>query len=961
MSQKTKPVKVPELTPLLKQFVQIKEEHPDHVLFFRCGDFYEMFFDDAITCNEVLGITLTSRGTDTEGKPVPLAGIPYHSVEPYLAKMIRAGYRVAICEQTENPKNVKGIVRREVVRVVTPGTVLEDNLLTDKSNNYLAAVVAKSVSRETELVELGLAVTDFSTGEFLICEFKGGHAYQQCATELTRLMPSEVIIPSDQKQFFEEIDLFRTLSLDFNPGSDMRRDNNVPIATVDPASVTPFAARQMLLEQFGVRDLNGFGAENCVLGVQAAAAVLQFLKETQRVQITHVNQLRVHYPESYMTLDATTQRSLELVMNLTDATRRHTLFEVLDKTSTAMGGRMLRQWILQPLRDTARINARLDVVESLKDNKEIREAVIDQFKGIADLERIISRAACKTANGRDILALRNSLSRIEPVKQCLQKLAVVAAHKKNYHNNDGENNNKFHENGSPIENGNAQGVNQAEVETSASEIIEQLQGRLNPSENLLAQLDAALVDNPPVSIREGGLIKPGYHSELDELRLLTTDSKSWIAALRQREADRSGITNLKVGYNRVFGYYLEVSQGQKDKVPAEWIRKQTLANAERYVTPELKEKEEVILHADERANELEFNLFEDMREHVCREAKTIQENARILAEVDCLVSLAQVAQTRRYVRPRMVEGGGSNADRKIYIRDGRHPVLESLKNDFPFVPNDTLLTNDSDQILLITGPNMAGKSTYIRQVALIVLMAHMGGFVPATEAEIATVDRIFTRVGAMDQLAKGQSTFLVEMSETANILNNATDHSLVILDEIGRGTSTYDGLSIAWSVVEYLHNTPGRKPKTLFATHYHELAELEGPLPRVKNYNVAVHEEEDQVAFLYRILRGHTDHSYGIYAAQVAGLPRQAVDRAKRILSDLEKGNAVHVNVGGVAGGHTPANDVPVKIEEKTVQLTFFDAQDHPALEKLRKCDINSLTPLQALSLLAELKQDTKG
>lgn len=953
MNVKAKSVKVPELTPLLKQFVQIKEEHPDHILFFRCGDFYEMFFSDAVTCNEVLGITLTSRGTDTEGKPVPLAGIPYHSVEPYLAKMIRAGYRVAICEQTENPKNVKGIVRREVVRVVTPGTVLEDNLLVDKSNNYLAAVVANRIDDEGTL-ELGLAVTDFSTGEFLICEFKGKEAFNNCSTELTRLMPSEVIISSDQKQFFADKNLFQTLSLDFNPGSEMRRDNNVPLATVDPSAVTPFAARQSLLDQFGVRDLNGFGAENCVLGVQAAAAILYFLRETQKIQLTHVNQLRVHHPESFMTLDATTQRSLELVMNLTDATRRHTLFEVLDKTSTSMGGRMLRQWILQPLRDTVKINERLDTVDAFVKSREIREAIIDQLKGIADLERIISRAACKTANGRDILALRNSLSRIEPVKQCLKQLAfaVIAAatHHHNNHNDGHSQENVFHSINTPESNG-----------SSLSALIEQLERRLNPSENLLLQLDAALVDTPPVSVREGGIIKQGYNAELDDLRLLTTDSKSWIAALRQREADRSGITNLKVGFNRVFGYYLEVSQGQKDKVPPEWIRKQTLSNAERYVTPELKEKEEVILHADERANELEFNLFEEMREHVCREGKVIQENARILAGIDCLVSLAQVAQTRRYVRPRMVHGGDDNPERKLMIRDGRHPVLESLKNDFPFVPNDTLMTNDSDQVLLITGPNMAGKSTYIRQVALIVLMAHMGGFVPATEAEIAVVDRIFTRVGAMDQLAKGQSTFLVEMSETANILNNATDHSLVILDEIGRGTSTYDGLSIAWSVVEYLHNTAGRKPKTLFATHYHELAELEGPLPRVKNYNVAVHEEEDQVAFLYRILRGHTDHSYGIYAAQVAGLPRTAVDRAKRILADLEKGNAVHVNVGGIAGEHNLANDVPVKIEEKTVQLTFFDAQDHPALEKLRKCDINSLTPLQALSLLAELKMDAKG
>jgi len=481
-------------------------------------------------------------------------------------------------------------------------------------------------------------------------------------------------------------------------------------------------------------------------------------------------------------------------------------------------------------------------------------------------------------------------------------------------------------------------------------LLSQLLNEIDPLETLTQALVLALGDSPPVSVREGGMIQAGYSAELDELRTLATDSKSWIAALRQREADASGIPNLKIGFNRVFGYYLEVSNSHAEKVPANWVRKQTLAGGERFVTPELKQKEEIILHADEKSRELEFELFDKLRDEVCAAARQIQATARGLASLDALLSLARTACARRYVKPQMLEETGSG---ELTIREGRHPVLESIKGDSPFVPNDTRLNNDSEQILLITGPNMAGKSTFIRQVALITLMAHIGSFVPAAEAKMCAVDRIFTRVGAMDHLAKGQSTFLVEMSETANILNNATDSSLVILDEIGRGTSTYDGLSIAWSVVEYLHNTPRRRPKTLFATHYHELAGLEGVLARVRNYNVAVHEEEDKIAFLYRILRGHTDHSYGIYAAQVAGLPRSAVDRARRILSDLENGNAIHVQPSGAAKG-----TAPIQIEERTVQLTLFDASDHPVLERLRKTDINSLTPLQALSLIAELKHE---
>lgn len=956
-----------ELTPLMRQYWEIKAQHPDHILFFRCGDFYEMFFDDAKVCAAALGITLTSRGTDADGAPVPLAGIPYHSVENYLARMIRAGHRVAICEQTENPKHAKGVVRREVVRVVTPGTVLEENLLSDKANNYLVALVRhESVAQGTKGAggndsTIGMSALDFSTGEFCLMEFSGRDALAACSAEFARLAPSEVIVPQDQRNWFVQEGLLGAAVLETMASQNCElRAQNLSIAGIDPTHASSFASRQALLRHFGVRDLHGFGAENHVAGTRAAGAILQYLTETQRTPLVHVNELSVYYPGSRMTLDATTQRSLELVANLTDATRRHTLLEVLDRTATAMGGRLLRNWIVQPLRRKDEINQRLDGVELFTKSASLRSRALESLKTIADLERIVSRASCKTANARDLLALRQSLEQVPRLRELLT--AAVSVSQSSKHGEDEQTNGSNDQNGTrkgqaeePSNRTSVEGLpaRASEPCSAGSEkaILLHLTRHLDPLDSLTGELGKAIVDQPPLSVREGGMIASGYDPNLDELRLLSSDSKTWIAALRQREADRTGISNLKVGFNRVFGYYLEVSHSQQGKVPEDWIRKQTLAGAERYITPELKQKEEVILHAEERSHELEFEIFERLREQVCGAAREIQKIARAVAQVDALQSLAQVAVAQAYVRPAIGEPEENCPAGDIYIKDGRHPVLETLRLDPPFVPNDTLLSNETDQVLLITGPNMAGKSTYIRQVALITLMAHVGSFVPAREASICPVDRIFTRVGAMDQLAKGQSTFLVEMSETANILNNATDQSLVILDEIGRGTSTYDGLSIAWAVLEYLHNTRSRRPKTLFATHYHELAELEGVLPRVKNYNVAVHEEDGRVAFLYRIVRGHTDHSYGIYAAQVAGLPKSAVERAKRILADLEGGNAIHVH------GGSDKDREPLKIEERTVQLTLFDSPEHPVVGKLRKLDPESMTPLEALSKLAELKK----
>jgi len=896
-------------TPLLRQYHRIKAQHPDHVLFFRCGDFYEMFYDDAKIAARVLGIALTSRGTDAHGQPVPLAGVPYHAVEPYLAKMIRAGYKVAICEQMENPKHAKGVVRREVVRVITPGTVVEENILDNKANNYLAAIFASGEA-------FGLAVLEFSTGDFSIAEFHGKDAAKRLINEVARLDPAEIVLLRDQRDQLEELFGWRRDSaelpiqlaaesdqVDSNDRGRGRADKVPAIAVVD-GQLHAARARELLCRQLGVRDLTGFGAEAMDLALCAAQAILAYLEQTQSAQLAHITSLRTYDPGQFMTLDTTTQRSLELVANLSDATRRNTLLDVLDRTVTAMGGRLLRSWLLKPLRVRETIEQRLDAVQEFVEHYTLRQHLAEALRSIADLERIVARAVCKASNPRDLVALRQSLEAVPKIKALL-------------------------------------------AETVSGALLRELAEQLNPLPELVAQL-RAIVENPPVTVREGGIIADGFDPRLDELRSVARDSKSWIAAMRQAEIERTGIPNLKIGYNKVFGYYIEVTNSYLDRVPPSYIRKQTLVGAERFITPELKEKEEIILHAEERIQELEFEIFEQLREAVCRQAKEIQQTAAAVATLDALLSLAQVAVAEHYARPKIVP---NDEHAVLSIIEGRHPVLEVLDLGQPFVPNDVLLDHKENQILLITGPNMAGKSTFIRQVALIALMAHVGSFVPARQATIPLLDRIFTRVGAMDQIARGQSTFLVEMSETANILNNATNESLVILDEIGRGTSTYDGLSIAWAVVEFLHNTKGRQPLTLFATHYHELTSLEEALPRVKNYNVAVLEEEDRVAFLYKIVRGATDRSYGIYAAQVAGLPRAAIRRAKEILRNLEEGTDIRVRGGATGRSHSA----------ETVQLTFFDLLEDPLVQRLREIDVNKLTPLDALALLAELSQLAKS
>lgn len=894
---------IEQATPLLNQYNRIKAQYREYILMFRLGDFYEMFNEDAKIASQVLDIALTKKSIG-KNKTVPLAGIPYHAVESYLARLIKAGYKVAICEQVEDPKLARGLVKREVVRIVTPGTVLEPALLEEKNHNFLVAI-HKVRNR------WGLAAADLSTGDFMLTELGGSSVgtenagEQDLLTELTRLQPAELLV--SEELLFETDRVIAQL------------DEKITTTHLDSNYFHFPEARDKLLRHFGVASFAGFGIdseEKYRAGISAAGALIAYLEETQKGIIPHITSLRVYALTEYMTLDLSTQRGLELLRNLERGSKEGTLLWVLDRTLTAMGGRLLRQWISQPLRDRRAIQSRLEAVREFYQNSTMRSQIKDALKGINDLERIIGRVSLKVANARDLLALGNSLARIAKIIPVLQNCT--------------------------------------------SSLLTSILQQLNPLADLRQRLENTLVDDPPLTLREGGLIRNGVDPQLDELRNIMKDSRAFINKLQLKEKRRTGCQNLKIGYNKVFGYYIEITKANLRqpgvRIPDDYIRKQTLVNAERFITPELKEKEEIILNAEEKSKELEFQLFEALRQEVAGYSREIQTQARLLAQLDCLISLAEVAIRNDYCEPEITDGD------EIHIEDGRHPVLELMNLDTPFVPNSTHLDNRENQILIITGPNMAGKSTYIRQVALITLMAHIGSFVPARKAKICVVDRIFTRVGAMDYLAKGQSTFLVEMNETANILHNATSRSLVILDEIGRGTSTYDGLSIAWAVIEYLHNSPHCRPKTLFATHYHEVTELEEYLPRVKNYNVAVLEESDRIVFLYKIVRGSTDRSYGIYAARLAGLPPETIDRAREILQSLEDERSIDVR------GPTPRHlKKQRKKESRTIQLSLFDKLAsppqpplHPIIKKLRDLDINHLTPLQALHTLQQLIEEAK-
>jgi DNA mismatch repair protein MutS len=868
---------------MLDQYMSFKAQHQDAILLFRMGDFYEMFYDDAKVASEVLGLTLTSR-PHGKAADVPLAGFPHHALDTYLTKLIRAGYKVAICEQVEDPKKAKKLVKRDVVEIVTPGTALVDDYLETKRNNYLAGVYLKGGV-------VGLAWCDLSTGEFVVGEFSPDEFVDQ----ILNLSPSELLVSDAQVELIRE---------------RLGARAQFALTARDEWMFVREFAYEILTHHFGTTSLKGFGCEDLDAGVCAAGVVLHYLKENQKSGLEHITGLSRYSSRQYLGLDATTVRNLELIQSMAYGNRRATLLSVLDRTRTPMGGRLLVNWILRPLRDVDQIRRRLDAVEELLQKGSVREELRALLGKAGDLERLTSKITTGRCNARDLKALAATLKLIPRIRKLLMEL-------------------------------------------EAAELVAIREG-LEPLTALVKEIDEALVDDPPLLVTEGGLIREGYNPELDELRRILRSGRDWIARLQATERERTGISSLRVGYNKVFGYYIEVTKPNLSKVPPDYIRKQTLVNAERFVTPELKEYEEKVLGAEERIAELEYELFDRLRRQAASHAALILEDGRLLARLDCLVSFAQVAHENDYTRPEVNEG------EEIVIEDGRHPVVERLlPPGEPFVPNDTRLSNSEHQILIITGPNMAGKSTYLRQVALIVLMAQAGSFVPARRARIGVVDKIFTRVGASDNLAGGESTFLTEMNETANILHNATPRSLIILDEIGRGTSTFDGLSIAWAVVEYLHNTESVAAKTLFATHYHELTELARVLPRVKNYNVLVKEWGDHVVFLRKIVEGASDRSYGIQVARLAGLPSPIIERAKEVLQNLEAEELGPGSVPKLAlrGQYRRDRARPLR----AVQTDLFEEEARRLREELSKIDVNNLTPLQALLKLAELREVING
>ncbi|MDD4179716.1 MAG: DNA mismatch repair protein MutS [Candidatus Margulisbacteria bacterium] len=813
-----------DLTPMARQYQEIKNLHKDKILFFRLGDFYEMFYDDAELASRELDLTLTGRGKDENR--MPMCGIPYHAAEGYISKLIEKGYKVAICEQVENPKLAKGLVKRDIIRIITPGTVLESSMLSDKTNNYLMAI-------NHDKGKFGLAFIDATTGEFKLSDFD---SIEALVDEIKRVGPAEIIV----SDMFPRVDGLIDPRLRSGQGG-------LVVGTKFKDIYDNDTAIEKLLEHFQVKSLESFGLSGKEVSLGAAAAILDYLKETQKTTLGHINAIKLYYTDDFMFIDAVTRRNLELTQTARDKSFKGSLLWVLDKTRTSMGSRLLRQWILQPLLDVKQIELRLDAVEELFGNAMLRSELGEGLKQVFDIERLTGKVATQSANARDLVALKESLKQLPKIRismkacqaELLGQLFINSPH---------------------LSVGN---YDYTEWEKEITDIISK-----------------AIVEEPPFVIKEGGLIKHGYNAELDELKKATSGGKQWIAELEAAERKRSGIKSLKIGFTKVFGYYIEVTNSNLQEVPPDYIRKQTLVNAERFITPELKEKESLILNADERMKELEYEILVEVRKQVAAYTKQLQSVAATIAQTDVLLSLAEVAVENHYCRPSIRVTRNA-----IRVIGGRHPVVEKTLGEFQFVPNDVEL-DEEQSFLLITGPNMGGKSTYMRQVALIVLMAQIGSFVPAKTAELCLVDRIFTRIGAMDDIYSGQSTFMVEMTETANILNNATEKSLIILDEIGRGTATFDGMSIAAAVAEFIHNK--LNAKTLFATHYHEITQLADKHPGMKNVNVLVKESGDQITFLHKVVDGPADRSYGIQVAKLAGLPPEVVKRAKEVYNTLE-------------------------------------------------------------------------
>jgi len=864
-----------KLTPMMEQYMSIKEEYQDFILFFRLGDFYEMFFDDAITASRVLDITLTSRGCGLEEK-APLAGVPYHAAEGYLAKLVQAGLKVAVCEQVEDPKMAKGIVKRAVTRIVTPGTVTDPNMLNASTNNYVCTLYADDKG-------YGLAYSDISTSEFKTTYFDDLQAMNMVLNEIEKINPKEVLI-DDKKPLDDTI-------MDFFKAHDY-------LVTYYPSVHFKYEQAEGLLKRFfNVYAIDSLGLSESHHMAIASGALLSYIEETQKVTLKHFDHIGIYQHHHYMVLDKFTRRNLELTETMRDHVKKGSLLWVLDKTATAMGGRMLRQWVEAPLLSKSAIESRLESTEYLYDHVVLRQDLNEYLSRIYDLERLSSKLVYNSANARDLLALKQSLMYMPQIKSLIQ------------------------------------GHESSELTSLVEE--------LDTLEDLYELLEASIHEDPPVTIREGQIIKTSYNDSLADLRDIMTNGKAWLLELEQKERETTGIPTLKIRFNKVFGYYIEVTKRHADEVPEHYIRKQTLANAERYIYPELKEIETKILNAGDEIKSLEYDLFCEIKEKLLDHILRIKKSANILAELDCLLSLAMVAYSHDYVKPLIKDDG------EIKIVNGRHPVVERLTVDEGFVPNDTLINKDDSRCYIITGPNMAGKSTYLRQVALITLMAQIGSFVPAQEAHIALVDRIFTRVGASDDLAQGQSTFMVEMNELSNILHHASSNSLIILDEIGRGTSTYDGLSIAWSVVEYLSQNNEISAKTLFATHYHELTELEGRFDGVKNYCISVKESGDDITFLRKIIRGGASRSYGIQVAKLAGLPEAVIERAKEILLDLEA-HDINNNIESITG--TAVASVTRDVPEK----------EHPLIKDLKTVDVMNLSPLEAMTVLNDLVEQAK-
>lgn len=883
-------IMVEELTPMMQQYMETKKQYADCILFYRLGDFYEMFFEDALTASKELEITLTGKACGLEER-APMCGVPFHAVDSYLTKLVSKGYKVAICEQVEDPKLAKGLVRREVIRIVTPGTNLNMQSLEETRNNYLMSIVYTAST-------IGVSVADVTTGDYYLTEVED---LRKLNDELMKYQPSEVIC--------NEAFLVSGFAID-----DLRGRLHISVNALDAHYFDDDGCRRLLTRHFKVNTLIGLGIEEFPVGMVAAGSLLAYLYDTQKTELTHFTHIYPYLTSKYMLLDSSTRRNLELTETLREKQKRGSLLWVLDKTKTAMGGRLLRSMLEQPLIEKAEMEKRLDAIGELNNDSVSRDELREYLNPIYDLERLLSKVTYKTANPRDLIAFRNSLEMLPAIKAVLKGFSC-------------------------------------EELTGIRDSIDDLQ-------DIYRLILAAIEEEPPISIREGGMIRDGFDEDIDRLRLAKKDGKTWLAELEEADRERTGIKNLKIKYNKVFGYYFEVTNSYQNLVPEDYIRKQTLANAERYTTPRLKELEDTILNAEDKLTTLEYDLFCKIRDAIAAELDRIQKTAKAVAKLDVYASLALVSERNHYVRPKLNEKG------VIDIRDGRHPVVEQMISNDMFIANDTFLDNGSHCISVITGPNMAGKSTYMRQSALIVLMAQIGCFVPAKSANIGIVDRIFTRVGASDDLASGQSTFMVEMNEVANILRNATSKSLLILDEIGRGTSTYDGLSIAWAVIEHISNRKLLGAKTLFATHYHELTELEGKMNNVNNYCIAVKECGDDIVFLRKIVKGGADRSYGIQVAKLAGVPDIVIGRAKEIAKQLsdnditEKIQSIAVDVKGDA----KAKKQPKMDEVDLAQMSLFDTvKDEDVLNELMEAELNTMSPLDALNTLYRLQNKLKN